>query len=208
MNEIQKFSFNETAVNVIDRDGTAWFIAKNICDVLGLTNVTESVRSLDNDEKYQLDMNIINSEVGGRGTIIISESGFYKLVFRSRKKVAKAFTKWVTSEVLPSIRKHGGYINPAANEETVKALVEKWTAERTAYLSTIVEQAAELALSRRDNEIMKRAISIVSPKYPFGSVSKSNGRRKTNFRCSAWFAPKSADQIKSEIVQLLLPLFQ
>ena len=109
-NSIQAFEFrNQNVRALVDDNGDPWLIAKDVCDVLGLGNVTEALRSLDADEKT----NISNSEVaqnGGRSPIIISEAGFYRLVMRSRKAEAKEFQRWVTHEVLPSIRKHGGYM--------------------------------------------------------------------------------------------------
>lgn len=90
-------------------DGEPWFVAKDVCDALGLSNTTEALRNLDADEVS----NISNSEVaqnGGRAPRVISEPGFYKLVMRSRKPEAKQFQRWVTHEVLPAIRRTGGYI--------------------------------------------------------------------------------------------------
>ena len=96
-------------VRVVMREGEPWFVAKNVCECLELGNVTEALRGLDDDEKVQLETNIINPEVGGRGTLLISEAGLYSLILRSRKPEAKAFKRWVTHEVIPSIRKTGHY---------------------------------------------------------------------------------------------------
>jgi prophage antirepressor-like protein len=121
MNELSMFKFKENQeLRTIEKDGQVWFVAKDVCNALELSNTTEAVRGLDDDEKQQLATNIINTEVGGRGTIIINESGFYKLAFKSRKKAAKRFAKWVTSEVLPAIRKNGHYANHATNRVLVK----------------------------------------------------------------------------------------
>lgn len=92
-----------------DEAGEPWFVAKDVCDILELNNVTEALRPLDDDEKS----NFRNSEVaqnGGRAPLIISEPGLYKLIMRSRKLEAKEFQRWVTHEVLPQIRRTGGYI--------------------------------------------------------------------------------------------------
>lgn len=91
-------------------DGEPWFVAKDVCECLGLDNVSQALAGLDEDEKRQLASNIINPDVGGRGTLVVNESGLYSLILRSRKPEAKRFKKWVTSEVLPGIRRHGGYI--------------------------------------------------------------------------------------------------
>lgn len=108
-NEIQQFDFKGDQVRILgDKKGEPWFVAKDVCDILELNNVTEALRPLDDDEKS----NFRNSEVaqnGGRAPIIISEPGLYKLIMRSRKPEAKEFQRWVTHEVLPSIRRHGVY---------------------------------------------------------------------------------------------------
>lgn len=98
-------------------DGDPWFVAKDICDVLGIAtnHLREDGRGLDDDEV----MNLPNWEIGGKAPLIISESGFYKLVMRSRKPEAKDFQRWVTHDVLPSIRRHGGYLTPEKVEEAI-----------------------------------------------------------------------------------------
>ena len=104
-------------------DGEPWFVAKDVCDALGLSNTTEALRNLDADEVS----NISNSEVaqnGGRAPRVISEPGFYKLVMRSRKPEAKQFQRWVTHEVLPAIRRTGGYI-AAKPDETPEEIMAR-----------------------------------------------------------------------------------
>lgn len=116
MNDIQIFNFQSNEVRVVkDGNGDPWFVAKDICDVLGMTNPTAAIAALDEDERSKFFL-------GRQGnTNIINESGLYALVIRSNKPNARKFRKWVTSEVLPSIRKHGGYI--AANgTESVEEL--------------------------------------------------------------------------------------
>lgn len=97
-------------MRVLDRDGAPWFVAADVCRVLEIGNPTESLRSLDEDEKITLS----NAEGNPRAGVphqmaYISESGLYALIFKSRKPQAKAFRKWVTAEVLPAIRTHGVY---------------------------------------------------------------------------------------------------
>lgn len=101
---LQVFNYNNNEVRTIDQDGEPWFVAKDVCDVLTLTNPTETVKSLDSDEKSTLRI----SE-GGPEINIISESGLYTLVIRSNKPEAKTFKRWITHEVLPTIRKTGYY---------------------------------------------------------------------------------------------------
>lgn len=108
-NEIQRFEFKGASLRALtDEAGEPWFVAKDACDILG--NDTNHLReALDDDEIT----NLRNSEVWnqpGRAPLIISEPGLYKLIMRSRKPEAKEFQRWVTHEVLPQIRKTGGYI--------------------------------------------------------------------------------------------------
>lgn len=109
--KIQTFDFNESAVRVVEREGEPWFVAADVCRVLDLTNVTEATRSLDADE---LDSVILNSGGQGRKAVLITESGLYALIFKSRKREAKVFRKWVTAEVLPQIRRTGKF-TPASD---------------------------------------------------------------------------------------------
>lgn len=107
-NEIQQFDFRGASLRTLtDEAGEPWFVAKNACDILGID--TNHLRgALDDDEIT----NLRNSEVWnqpGRAPLIISEPGLYKLIMRSRKPEAKEFRRWVTHEVLPSIRRHGAY---------------------------------------------------------------------------------------------------
>ena len=104
MSEVTVFNFNgQSQVRTVVRDGEPWFVAKDICDILELTNPTMAIESLDDDERSKYSL-------GRQGEVnIINESGLYTLVFKSRKSEAKAFRKWVTSEVLPAIRKTGQY---------------------------------------------------------------------------------------------------
>lgn len=109
--EIQTFNFNSATLRTLtDENGDPWFVAKDACDILGLG--TEHLRrDLDEDEVTEA-TNLPNWQVGsngGRVPLIISEPGLYKLIMRSRKPEAKEFKRWVTHEVLPSIRKHGIY---------------------------------------------------------------------------------------------------
>lgn len=110
-NRMVPFVFDERLMRAMLRaEDDFWFVAKDACAILGLENVSQAISFLDDDEKFIL----TNSEGNPRAGIprqlnLISESGLYALIFRSRKPEAKAFAKWVRSEVLPSIRKTGGY---------------------------------------------------------------------------------------------------
>lgn len=102
------FTFNPSnqPVRVETIGGEPWFVAKDVCDALTITNNRDAVAQLDDDEKL---MSVIPTSGQGRQMWLVNESGLYNLIFQSRKAEAKAFRKWVTAEVLPTIRKTGRY---------------------------------------------------------------------------------------------------
>ena len=108
MNEIKIFT-NENfgEVGAVELEGNTWFIARDVCRALELDNSRQALSRLDEDEKNTVILNDGNR--GNPNMAIINESGLYSLVLSSRKPEAKAFKRWITHEVLPSIRKHGMY---------------------------------------------------------------------------------------------------
>lgn len=101
---------NFGTIRTVILDGEPWFVAKDVCDILGTTNPTMAIGGLEPFERAKFNL-------GRQGEAnIINESGFYTLVLRSRKPIAKPFRIWVTSEVLPAIRKTGKYIAPSKNK--------------------------------------------------------------------------------------------
>lgn len=105
MSSVIPFDFKNHAVRVIqDDNGEPWFVLKDICDALGLKNASVVAQRLDSDELRKFNL---GSQIGE--VHIINESGLYSVILRSDKKEAKTFKKWLTSEVLPSIRKTGSY---------------------------------------------------------------------------------------------------
>ncbi|PEQ07105.1 phage repressor protein/antirepressor Ant [Bacillus wiedmannii] len=118
MTNVKVFENSLGELRVVEEQGTAWFVAKDVCDVLELTNTTMALQTLDSDERSKLNL-------GRQGeTNVINESGLYSLILGSRKPQAKAFRKWVTSEVLPSIRRDGGYM-VIQEEETEEDLIAR-----------------------------------------------------------------------------------
>lgn len=123
-NEIQQFDFRGASLRTLtDKAGEPWFVAKDVCDILELTNPAVALQSLDDDEKTNLSNSYVWSE-SGRRPLIISEPGLYRLVMRSRKPEAKEFQRWVTHEVLPQIRKTGGYIPTTAADDDMIILAK------------------------------------------------------------------------------------
>jgi len=101
-------------LRVVERDGETWFVAADVCRALGLSDPAQSLRYLDDDEKGLFSK---QTPGGPQSVSIISESGLYSLILRSRKPEAKPFRRWVTHDILPSIAKHGAYMTPAKVEE-------------------------------------------------------------------------------------------
>lgn len=103
------FDFKGSSVRVVtDENGEPWFVAKDVCDVLGIA-VRDTSKTLDEDERG---VDTIHTLGGDQKMVIVSESGLYRLTLKSRKSAAKAFQRWVTHEVLPAIRKTGMYTTP------------------------------------------------------------------------------------------------
>ena len=102
-NEVQVFNFGQMNVRTVEIDDEVWFVATDVANALGLSNVSMSLKALDDDERSKFNL-------GRQGeTNVISEAGLYRFIGGSRKKEAKQFMRWVNHEVLPSIRKTGGY---------------------------------------------------------------------------------------------------
>lgn len=117
MNDIQIFNYQTHEVRTIQKEGEPWFVLRDVCQVLSLSTPARVAERLDPDEVSQTH---ITDNIGRQQeTTIINESGLYNVILRSDKPEAKPFRKWVTSEVLPSIRKHGVY----ATAETAERLM-------------------------------------------------------------------------------------
>ncbi|MCC2411240.1 BRO family protein [Bacillus sp. FSL W8-0519] len=106
-NSLQVFDNGLGELRAIKEGNQVWFIAKDVCDVLEIGNPSQALVKLDEEEKNTI---IINEGIGNPNKLVVNESGLYNLIFLSRKPQAKAFKKWITSEVLPSIRQDGGYM--------------------------------------------------------------------------------------------------
>ncbi|RGO58361.1 phage repressor protein/antirepressor Ant [Escherichia coli] len=136
-NDFTIFKFGDSEIRVINKCGEPWFVAKDVCDALNLTNSRKALTALDDDEKGVT----LSYTLGGEQNLsIVSESGMYTLVLRCRDAVNKGsvphkFRKWVTAEVLPSIRKTGSYGNTL---KAKKALPGKITTEQQEAIKQLV----------------------------------------------------------------------
>lgn len=112
-NKIQVWNYESSEIRTVQVNGEPWLVLSDVCKVLELSNPSMVAKKLDDDERTKFDL-------GRQGeTTIINESGLYTVILRSDKPQAKPFRKWVTSEVLPSIRKHGAYMTDQALEKAL-----------------------------------------------------------------------------------------
>jgi prophage antirepressor-like protein len=150
MADITPFNFGAHAVRVITRDNQPWFVASDVCQALGYSNTSKAIGDhLDEDERYNESL-----ERGG-SLLLINESGLYALVLRSRKPEARKFAKWVTSEVLPSIRQTGSYGQPAYDPDQV-ALAHRAALVATAQVYQSVFEAVMQGKDWQLNRYMLR----------------------------------------------------
>ena len=112
MTDLSVFAFDSQAVRVVMVDGEPWFVAADVCAALTIGNSRDAVSRLDDDEKG---VATTDTPSGQQEMTIISEPGLYSLILTSRKPEAKRFKRWITHDVLPSIRKTGAYVDPAAS---------------------------------------------------------------------------------------------
>lgn len=121
MGNIVPFMFEDKAIRVTDHQGNPWFIAKDVCDCLGLDTSNLS-KLLDDDERATCSVQCTDQV---RDMTMVNEPGLYSLVLRSRKPEAKNFKRWITHEVLPAIRKTGRYAAPAFDLDALTASAAK-----------------------------------------------------------------------------------
>lgn len=154
--EIQTFENADFgAIRVSTVEGEPWFVAKDVCDALGISKYRDAVSRLDDDERGSV---LVDTLGGAQETSTISEPGLYKLIMRSRKPEAKAFQRWVTHEVLPAIRKTGGYI-AAKHDETPEQIM-----------------ARAVIVAQDTIERQKRQLDELKPKAMFAdAVAASDG---------------------------------
>lgn len=113
----KEFLFNDQQVRTVVRDGEPWFVGKDVADILGYSDTAQAVRKrIDDEDKGVVEM---TTPGGKQNMVVINESGLYSLILSSKLPTAKAFKRWVTSEVLPTIRKHGAYMDMDVIEKTL-----------------------------------------------------------------------------------------
>ena len=164
MDNVTIFSKDEFgAVRAVTLEGEPWFVAADVCRALGLGNSSQAIAKLDDDEKS----GVIISDPHGREQVtrFISESGLYALVLSSRKPEAKAFKRWITHEVIPAIRKTGGYI---AGQETMD--------DDQLLANALMVAQRKIAVRNKQLEAANEKIKADAPKVLFAeTVQKAEG---------------------------------
>lgn len=156
MSNIQIFQNDEFGdLRTIAGKDEILFVAADVCNALGLGRQQDSTRYLDADEKGEC---LVDTPSGKQKMVAVTEAGFYRLVMKSRKPEAKAFQRWVTHEVLPAIRRRGGYMTTSADE----------TPEQTMARALLI---AKDALDRKDKEI-----ADLKPKALFADAVATSNR--------------------------------
>ena len=178
-NEIQRFDFRGALLRTLtDEAGEPWFVAKDVCDILGHSNVSMALDRLDDDERSKFNL-------GRQGeTNIVNEAGLYVLVLGSRKPEAHEFQRWVTHEVLPSIRKHGGYM---AGQERMTP--EQMALASMRWLQSKVDEQAKQLKAQEGKVLFANAVETARTSIlvgDFAKILKSNGIDIGPRRLFAW----------------------
>lgn len=153
-------------IRVVEKDSEPWFVAVDVCDILGLSNPTIAVSRLDKDERAKFNL-------GRQGdSTIVNEPGLYTLILGSRKPEAKAFKRWITHEVIPSIRKYGAYMTPEKLEEAI------------CNPDTIIEICMQLKLEQEKRKQVEAENRQIKPKADYFDNLVERGPN-TNLRDTA-----------------------
>lgn len=154
MNELQIFNSLEFGqVRTIVKDNEVWFVGKDVCDILKYQNGSRDInRHVDEEDRIkEMIAQYQNGTLVKTQTILINESGLFSLALSSKLPKAKEFKRWITKEVIPSIRKHGGYLTPAKIEEVLSNP------------DTIIKLATELKKLRTENQMQAQQIAEFKP---------------------------------------------
>ncbi|KIQ93866.1 putative phage-encoded protein [Anoxybacillus thermarum] len=171
MNQLQKvFTYSGSQVRTIIKDDEVWFVAKDVCDILNHSNHKMAVSRLDEDEVNKV--YLIDSLGRQQQTTVVNEAGLYSLILTSNKPEARQFKRWITHEVIPTIRKTGGYV---ANDDLFVETYLKHADEQTKLLFR-----ATLETVRKQNE----QIAVMQPKADYFDALVDR-RLLTNFRDTA-----------------------
>ena len=153
MNEVEIFKYEEKEVRTQVVNTDIWFCLKDVCDILEIGHVTDTKNRLKKDGVGTTE--VIDKLGRKQQATFINESNLYKVIFQSRKANAERFTEWVTSEVLPTIRKHGAYMTPEVIEKTLTNP------------DFIIGLATELKKAQTRNVFLENEVKILQPKAKY-----------------------------------------
>ena len=166
-------------VRVLDIDGQPWFVGKDVSSILGYRNGRDALRvHVDDEDKADV---VIHDGRQNRSMAIINESGLYSLILSSKLPSAKRFKRWVTSEVLPSIRKHGAYISDAVLEEAIRSqdfafeLFQKLQSEK-GKTAALLDKLEEIAPKARYYDLILQSedaapVSVIAKDYGMTAIA-------------------------------------
>ena len=144
------------SVRAFYKDKMTWFVLKDVCDILNITNHRNAMARL---EDYEKDVHIVDTPGGPQQMSIVNEYGLYNLIFSSRKPEAKEFRRWVACEVLPSIRQHGGYVYGQEKlPEKERTVIEEELADMASMIKKLRARRHELIGENRQLKDDKRQL--------------------------------------------------
>lgn len=166
MNELQVFkSFEFGEIRVLEKEGQPWFVGKDVAKILGYSNASKAVGvHVDDEDKAEFP---IWDGSQNRNTYLINEGGLYSLILSSKLPNAKKFKRWVTSEVLPSIRKHGGYIR---NQENISS--EEILANAVLVAQNVIKEKDRLLEEQRPKVLFADAWEVSKKSILVGEMAK------------------------------------
>lgn len=146
MNEVEVFNFEANEVRTVIIDNEAWFVGKDVAQALGYQDTPKAIKQhVDPDDRLTLTgQNAHLENLPNRGVVGVNESGVYSLIFGSKLESAKRFKKWVTSEVLPAIRKTGSYTAKPMSELEQIALIAKGTTQLSERIEKVDDKLNDL----------------------------------------------------------------
>jgi len=164
-NLVQVFNYENSSIRISIVENQPWWIAKDLCDILDLGDTGRAVKRLEEDEGTRIEIAHPQNPDKTINVLAVNESGLYSLILGSRKPEAKQFKRWITREVIPSIRKYGGYLTP---EKTEEILLNP---------DTIIRLATDLKNEREARQALETKVEEDKPKVIFADsvvASKSS----------------------------------
>lgn len=156
---LEVFTYQNSNLRVVNRDGEPWFVAKDVCEILDVTNYRNAVSRLSNRMKG---VHSVDTLGGTQDMLVVNEAGVYKLVFTSRKPEAERFTDWIAEEVIPAIRKHGIY----ATSTTIDKIINN--------PEFGIRLLTELKAEREQRQALERKVEQDKPRVLFSQAVEAS----------------------------------